>query len=198
MHYDFVEIGTSDFDTLISKADQDTIGLSVEPLQFYLDNLPDKDKVKKVCCAISNTGISTIPMYYIPPEVIEANSLPDYLRGCNSIGKMHNKHYPLQDFIKTKQVDVLSFRALAEKYSISSIGILKIDCEGLDLDIIEAVLDANDICDYPSKISFECYVSNVDKPPYCSKKSFDDMSRRLITIGYSSPVKRRNSYEVRL
>ena len=41
MHYDFIEIGTSDFDTLIENAKDTDIGLSVDPMQIYLDKLPD-------------------------------------------------------------------------------------------------------------------------------------------------------------
>ena len=52
IEYDFVEIGTSDFDTLIQASDGTLRGLSVEPIKFYLDNLPDKVLVTKVNCAI--------------------------------------------------------------------------------------------------------------------------------------------------
>ena len=38
MRYDFIEIGTSDFDTLLQES-QSEIGLSIEPLKIYLDNL---------------------------------------------------------------------------------------------------------------------------------------------------------------
>ena len=46
MYFDFVEIGTSDFDTLIAAADQNTIGLSIEPIREYLDRLPSKNFVE--------------------------------------------------------------------------------------------------------------------------------------------------------
>ena len=47
MHYNFVEIGTSDFDTLIEGADDEQVGLSIEPIAYYLNKLPDKKNVKK-------------------------------------------------------------------------------------------------------------------------------------------------------
>jgi hypothetical protein len=43
MRYDFIEIGTSDFETLLQESSG--VGLSIEPLKFYLDNLPNKDNV---------------------------------------------------------------------------------------------------------------------------------------------------------
>ena len=58
---DFVEIGTSDFDTLIEKADSSTVGISIEPVQEYFSRLPEREKVLKINAAISNfDGESTI------------------------------------------------------------------------------------------------------------------------------------------
>ena len=37
--YDFIEIGTSDFQTLIEEASDEAIGLSVEPISYYLNKL---------------------------------------------------------------------------------------------------------------------------------------------------------------
>ena len=47
-HFNFVEIGTSDFDTEIQKAGDSDVGLSVEPLKKYLDRLPNKPNCVKV------------------------------------------------------------------------------------------------------------------------------------------------------
>jgi hypothetical protein len=41
INYDFIEIGTSDFDTLIQEADNLKIGLSIEPISKYLRALPN-------------------------------------------------------------------------------------------------------------------------------------------------------------
>ena len=49
MKYDFIEIGTSDFDTLIEST-QGKIGITIEPLLFYLENLPKNPSVIKVNC----------------------------------------------------------------------------------------------------------------------------------------------------
>lgn len=87
---DFLEIGTSDFDTLIQVADDNTIGISVEPIKFYLDNLPSPKNVEKVNAAISITGSSEdIPLFFIPPHIINEKGLPKWVRGCNCLGKMH-------------------------------------------------------------------------------------------------------------
>ena len=45
---DFLEIGTSNFDTLIQLADNKTVGISVEPIKYYLDSLPSPANVLKI------------------------------------------------------------------------------------------------------------------------------------------------------
>lgn len=42
MDLDFIEIGTSNFDTLIQTCSDDAFGISIEPLNFYLNDLPNK------------------------------------------------------------------------------------------------------------------------------------------------------------
>ena len=58
---DFVEIGTSNFETLIQLASEDSKGLSVEGLKMYQDELPDKPGVVKVNAAISSEYASSPP-----------------------------------------------------------------------------------------------------------------------------------------
>lgn len=42
-HYDFIEIGTSDFDTYIQdKKYINCKGLSIEPVKYYLNKLPNR------------------------------------------------------------------------------------------------------------------------------------------------------------
>lgn len=136
MHYDFIEVGTSDFRTLIQTCNDKEIGLSIEPIQMYLDGLPDKPNVTKVNCAISNIN-GTIDVYYVKPEDIVKYNLPNWVRGCNSINKPHptvlnllgDKH----DSVITKEVvQVINWARLVDIYKIESIKYLKIDTEGHD------------------------------------------------------------------
>ena len=86
--YDFIEIGTSDFHTLIESATDETIGLSIEPIKYYLDRLPNRTNVTKVQAAVSNTD-DFIDIYYISNDNIVKNNLPFWVRGCNSVSKPH-------------------------------------------------------------------------------------------------------------
>ena len=42
MKYDFIEIGTSNFNTLLEKSKDSEKGISVEPVMFYLESLEYK------------------------------------------------------------------------------------------------------------------------------------------------------------
>jgi hypothetical protein len=45
--YDFIEIGTSNFDTLLQEADDNVKGISVDAVGYYINQLPDRSNVKK-------------------------------------------------------------------------------------------------------------------------------------------------------
>jgi len=74
MFLDYVEIGTSDFDTEFQKNDN-RIGISIDAVKYYINKLPDK----KSCIKINN-GISDfngyITIYYVPIEEIIRHKLP--------------------------------------------------------------------------------------------------------------------------
>ena len=136
MHYDFIEVGTSDFRTLIQTCNNLEVGLSIEPIKMYLDNLPNKLNVTKVNCAISNLN-GSIEVFYVKPEDIIKYKLPNWVRGCNSINKPHptvlkllgNKH---DDIITKEVVEVMNWVMLVERYNIESVKYLKIDTEDHD------------------------------------------------------------------
>ena len=86
MNLDFLEIGTCNFGTLIQKATNETKGISVEPLAYYLDQLPNKKNVIKLNYAVSfSNDESDIDIYFIPEHVIKENKLDPSIKSCNSI-----------------------------------------------------------------------------------------------------------------
>lgn len=168
MKYNFVEIGTSNFDTLIQAAPDNTVGLSVEPIQYYLDCLPEKPGVQKVKCAISRTNQHEhLQVYYVPEDVVREQKLPRWLCGCNSVGEYHLQHVKLNitNLVKQDTVECIPIAHLFEQYNVTELDYLKIDTEGSDCDIMLH------LCDYikntasacrPRKIEFE---SNELTPP---------------------------------
>ena len=163
-HVNFIEIGTSDFDTLLQRQPEDnTINYSIEPIKFYLDALPNKKNVNKINCAISDKdGETTI--YYVKPENIAKYGLPDWVRGCNSIGNKHPtvekllRNNKLEHILESDKIDVVDIKTFIAKYNIKSINYLKIDTEGHDCIIINSLLQGDIL---PKKIFFE---SNVLTP----------------------------------
>ncbi len=169
MRYDFIEIGTSDFDTLIQKADDSTIGLSVEPLNHYLERLPTKAGVVKVNVALSNVD-GELKIYHIPLDKIEKYDLPYWVRGCNSLSKPHQFTMDIigadlyNQLVQIDSVPTITWRTLVNKYNIEGVTHIKIDTEGHEHIILK---DYFDLCkDVPSlyadQITFE-YNENSNK-----------------------------------
>lgn len=170
-YYDFIEIGTSDFDTLIEEADNNTKGISIEPLKFYLDRLPSKANVVKYQAAVSDLD-GSMDIYYIEEEKIKEHKLPWWVRGSNSVGRPHP--FTVQEIgeelynklVTIDKVPTVSWKTLIKEFKIKKIKYLKVDTEGYDTVILNAYLDA---CEknpdlYAEKIKFECHdgVSNIE------------------------------------
>jgi autotransporter strand-loop-strand O-heptosyltransferase len=167
--YDFIEIGTSNFHALIIDCSDDTVGLSIEPLQVYLDGLPNKPNVTKVAAAISDQD-GEIEMYHIPKPTIHQYNLPIWVQGTNSVSKPHEfarktlgeEFY--DSIVSVDKVPTLSWSTLVSRYNINTIDYLKIDTEGHDHVILKSYLEE---CDknpklFANKILFE-YNESSDK-----------------------------------
>lgn len=164
--FDFIEIGTSDFDTLIQTCTPSSRGLSVDALEIYLDRLPNKPNVTKVCCAVTGASVdsSAIRVFYVDPSDIAAFSLPTWIRGCNSVGEPHPtamrvlQAKGLTHLCKTMEVPLVSIGALFKRYDVSAVDYLKLDTEGHDCVILGGLIE---YCHefpscWPRTILFEC------------------------------------------
>lgn len=158
---DFIEIGTSDYETLIESSSDETVGFSVEPVNEYLLNLPNKKNVKKVNCAISvDNSNGFVEVYYIPKSVIEEKNLYGWLKGCNSINNYHFFHIELnlKHLVVKEKVASISIENFLKINNIRKIKLLKLDTEGSDCFILnnmaEYLIDKENEY-YPEKIIFE-------------------------------------------
>lgn len=164
-HLDFIEIGTSNFETLIGNSTDTSTGLSVEGLKMYQDQLPDRPHVTKVNAAVSDPdpGQTTIDFFYIHPDDIAAHHLPPWLIGCNAAGEPQHeaakilKNRGKEDLMRKDTVPVLSFGMLVEQYNVASIGYIKLDVEGHEPVIMKSIIEA---CDknpalWPRAIKYE-------------------------------------------
>ena len=174
-HYDFIEIGTSDFDTLIETSNDDTVGISIEPINYYINRLPNKKNIVKVQAALSTTD-GEVDVYYIDDWKIEENNLPWWVRGSNSINNPHP--FAIKELgeelynslVTIEKVPTISWETLINTYNVGSVDYLKIDTEGHDHIIFRDFLNYCEKHSFPipSKITLEYHdgVSNkveIDK-----------------------------------
>jgi FkbM family methyltransferase len=138
-HYDFLEIGTSDFDTYTQNYPKKRV-ISVEPLGEYLDALPEHPGHIKVRSAICDQYEETDQsIYYIPDQAIKANNLAWWLRGCNKVGGYHPKHIGLEHFVRTQPIHMMTIDELFRRYSIKRVDHIKIDTEGYESSILNGL-----------------------------------------------------------
>jgi FkbM family methyltransferase len=161
-HYDFIEIGTSDFDTFIQNDKyKDCKGISIEPVKTYIDKLPDRKNITKLQRAISNTN-GTCDVYYVLEEKFSKYGLESWAKGCNSINSYHptvenwlirNDFDPKEVFSKDT-IKMCTLTDIINEFKITSLDTLKIDTEGHDTVILNHYFDN---CKVLAKnIQFEC------------------------------------------
>lgn len=192
---DFIEIGTSNFDTLLEKSLSDEKGISIEPIKSYLDDLPNKTQIKKINCALThNKNNEFIDIYYIPNEEILKNKLPDWFRGCNTISKYHPLHikHNVTHLVKTDRVKLLNIDEFLQLEKVRRIKFLKIDTEGHDVVILKGLyeyLKTKEKIYFPLKIKFE---SNENTPPNDVThiiNLFISLGYVLVSRGYDTIIK---------
>jgi hypothetical protein len=139
--YDYVEIGTCDWDVL-SMTKPSLKGIIVEPIKMYINNIPNNPNAKKVNCAIS-TENKMGTMFYIPPDVIEENNIVNCFRGMNKLDEPHMGAVGnnLTSLCKQEECEVITYFELLKRYNITYVDFLKIDTEGHDCSIINNILD---------------------------------------------------------
>ena len=199
-HIGFLEVGTSDFNTLIQTVSDDISGISMEPLKFYLDNLPNRSLVKKISAALVAEPTSNVDVYYIDPSIIDdpKNDLKDYMKGCNSVGKPHDFHTHYNKYstgykdentiirnlveeglVTVKKTLALTFSQLMGIYDLDYINTIKLDTEGQDAPLLQSILDYYQSSEktLPKTIEFE--TNNHNKQEELIK-----VAKRLISLNY--------------
>lgn len=182
MKYNFIEIGTSNFGTIIQNCPLEWKGISVEPIKEYLDELPDKPLVRKIQAAIVPDDSTEVELYYIPQDMILEYSLDTYLVGCNKVGEYHPAHIGsgYHHIVEKMIVPAMTLQKLFEDNEVETVLHLKIDTEGMDCDILMHFshwLETQDKSKFPKKIEFE---TNSITP----KAKADKVIERYCSIGY--------------
>ena len=192
MKYDFIEIGTSNFYTLIQKSDDNSVGLSIEPVKYYLDQLPNRANVQKLNVAISRTDESgVLDVYYIPESVIVAHGLPDWLRGCNTVGQYHFEHTKLgiTHLVVKQSVSIVPIQQIFNDYDVTELDYLKIDTEGSDSSImlqLYTFLKTESTTRYPKRILFESNNLSIPEEVELVKSRFMGIGYTVVQAGYDT------------
>jgi len=161
LFFDFIEIGTSDFDTLIQGAGANVAGLSIDPVSAYLDMLPTPARCRKLNVGVSDhDGETTV--FFVEPSTIAQHRLPDWIRGCSSLGVPHptvlrcleNRNLD-PGLIIERRVPVRRLASIIAEHGVDGIYLLKVDTEGHDETILTDHFRHCHPCLYPHELLFE-------------------------------------------
>jgi len=182
---DFIEIGTSDFDTEIEKKD-DKVGVSIEPIKYYLDRLPNKRNCTKLNMAISDkTG--TCQVNFVADDTVQKLQLPWWVRGCSCINSYHQSVLKLcqeisidfASIISSETIPMHTLYEVVQTLTFDGLYLLKIDTEGHDPVILKKFVQ--DFCGdrrlLPHVLQFE---SNV----LSTTEAVDEIIQLFLNLGY--------------
>jgi FkbM family methyltransferase len=196
--YDFVEIGTSDFDIGDVNLSGDICFLPnkryllVDPVNYYLQQLQlmgyTGSNIIYCNSAISNYN-GNITIWYINELKQKQYNLPFWTRGCNKVNEKHPivvallKQMGIYDNIWTSEkISCMTFCDLCSRYSISHIENLKIDTEGHDHIVLSGVIQAlRDRLVNIEKIKFEYH-------PHPEIGNTEELDRLRLSIRDLYPV----------
>ncbi len=146
--FDYVEIGTCDFDIGSGTIENNKKYLLVEPLKNYLDKIPNSKNIIKKNAAVGSAK-AELKIFYVNEENIKKYNLPFWVRGCNKIGERHPTVLNLlndlgidtSNIFSEKNIPVVTFNDIVDEYKIDRIVNLKIDTEGWDHFIFKDVVN---------------------------------------------------------
>eukprot|EP00933_Yihiella_yeosuensis_P028669 TRINITY_DN22498_c0_g1_i1.p1 TRINITY_DN22498_c0_g1~~TRINITY_DN22498_c0_g1_i1.p1 ORF type:complete len:377 (-),score=47.18 TRINITY_DN22498_c0_g1_i1:181-1233(-) len=183
-HVNYLEIGTSDFDTLLDRHiwRSEVVGFSVEPVKTYFDRLPSHGGRNKM---LLNVAVSDYDGYedvfLVRPDLVGSHlqsgetckqellaevgltqCLPGWMRGTSSIKRPPQGVLQLlgeermRSVLAVTRVPCLTYATLVTVYGIGSIDILKVDAEGFDHNILRQVIDFGEKQGmWPGQVQFE-------------------------------------------
>jgi hypothetical protein len=186
MHFQYIDIGTSNFKTSLKYKKIGELLLLVEPLQFYLNDFPDDSEIIKANYAVSNID-STTTIFYVHPKNIEKYGLPMWFKGCNSIDNYHptvkaylfKVNVPLS-IVDQQRVEVISFKTLIKKFNVMSVTQLQIDTEGHDHIILGNVLE----CIKEKRCTINKIIVEWE-PSFNNTPQIETLIREFCKIGYN-------------
>jgi FkbM family methyltransferase len=131
----FIEIGTSDFETLIPLAKNGWVGIFVEPVKYLLDNLERIEGCKYINAAI-NTYDGTTNIHYATDPAEQWMRGVGYIDEATTTQGISNYFDGKNETVEP--VSCITINTLLEQYKVKRIDLLKIDIEGFETKILES------------------------------------------------------------
>ena len=127
----------------------------------YINQLPDKENVKKINAAVSiDDTEGEIDIFYIPERIIIEKNLPGWLKGSSQVGNIHPEivRVGLAEYVVKETVKKIPISKVLIENNVRHIKHLKLDTEGCDCYILKCFM--NYLSDksreyYPDIIDFE-------------------------------------------
>lgn len=197
MKLDFIEIGTSNFGTLIQNCENNEHGISVEPISYYLNMLPNKPYVIKINKAVTGDIVHDdyMDVYYIPEDIIIKNDLKTWFKGCNRVGEYHPLHiyHNVTHLVKKERISIINIGDLFKQYNIEHVKFLKIDTEGYDTNIMKGLYTYLNLIpaeSHPDKIQFESNENSVPEEVDEIIELYKNINYKLIYRNYDTIIEK--------
>lgn len=132
----FIEIGSSHFNTLRYLCDKGWKGIMVDPIKIALDKVPNHIALTKI-----NLGIHPKPGNYDFVKIKDEKFFSwekDYQGSATFSNTMNFYEHQHPDKEKIS-VSCITFNELCSQNKVSKIDYLKLDTEGMDLDILKSI-----------------------------------------------------------
>jgi hypothetical protein len=199
---DYIEVGCSDFNTLLQRT---TLrGISVEPVPLYFQRLnASRPGAIKVNAAVSNVTSQGV-IYWADSKAVGSSCddafrkahhmsacLPNYMRGMNKIGSMNEvvaKH--IRDFggdpsdetlVHRTPIRFLTMKDVFDDYNVESVNYIKVDTEGHDATVVRSLIAA--YRENPLRAPDHLFYENNHLPPGENEKLMAEL--RAINAGIS-------------
>lgn len=141
MKYNFIELGSGRFSEHINYANDQTKGIVVEPVQDFLDTLPEKQGVQKLLKVVASTAAPTIAnVYSIPLEVMTEYNLDPFLKTIHGLGEVHPGHVSWQvDYLaEKKEVPTITLSNLFQENNVEGVLVLKVAALANNTEILDS------------------------------------------------------------
>lgn len=192
-YYHYVEIGTSNFRTLVGAQPAEQHGLSVEPMPFFVRDLRERYASSHPHSKLVNAAVlpkastaHVVSAFYVHPENVTAWKLPIVFLGMSRMGAPHPsvteilEQRQLMHLLQNRPIRAMSVQRLLDLYDACRIGFLKLDVEGFDEALMEDYVQY--LREHP-----ECWSDGIEyevHPAFATRERARKLLKSLAMVGY--------------